>query len=134
MSLDDEVQRALDVPILKFFGARFDGWVEGASRMSLVATADTLNGNGKLHGGTLCTLLDVTAYLAVLPSLDPSQTAVTHNMNASFFGSSSPGDELVFEARVVHRGRTLAFVQSDARVGDRRIATATVCKSLIVMR
>ena len=102
--------------------------------MSLVATPDTLNGNGKVHGGTLCTLLDVTAYLAVLPSLDPSQTAVTHNMNASFFGSCSPGDEILFEAKVMHRGRTLAFVQSDARVGDRRIASATVCKSVIVMR
>jgi uncharacterized protein (TIGR00369 family) len=134
MSLDDEVQRALDVPILRFLGVRFAGWVDGASRLLLAATPDTLNGNGKLHGGTLCTLLDITAYLALLPLLDPSQTAVTHNMNASFFGSSSLGDEILFEAKVMHRGRTLAFVQSDARVGDKRIATATVCKSVIVMR
>ncbi|HEX3595299.1 MAG TPA: PaaI family thioesterase [Polyangiaceae bacterium] len=134
MSLDEEARRVLGGPLLRFLGARFDGWVEGTSRVSLTAIAETLNANDRLHGGTLCTLLDVTAYLALLPSLDPAQTAVTHNMNVSFFGPSSLGDELLFEAHVVHRGRTLAFVQSEARVGDKRIATATVCKSLVVLR
>src|ERR1043165_5522438 len=58
MTLDEEARRALDVPLLRFLGARFDGWEHETARAAIAATAETLNANDRMHGGTLCTLLD----------------------------------------------------------------------------
>jgi uncharacterized protein (TIGR00369 family) len=134
MALHDEAQKLFDVPLLQFLGARFEGWSEGVARVTLSVNQNSLNANDRVHGGTLYTLLDIAAYLALLPSLEQGQTAVTHNINASLFGALSGGAELVFDARIVHRGRTLAFIRAAAHAGDRPIAEATVCKSIIVLR
>lgn len=134
MSLHELALAVLDVPLLRFLGARFDGWHEERAAVSLLVGPDALNANDRLHGGVICTLLDVTAYLALLPTLTPPETAVTHNMNTSFFAAASLNDAMRFEARVVHRGRSIAFVESEARAGDKRIALATVCKSVLVLR
>jgi acyl-coenzyme A thioesterase 13 len=133
-SLHDRALVALDVPLLKFLGAEFVGWSNDRARVLLDVGPNALNGNDKLHGGVICTLLDVTAYLALLPTLEPPETAVTHDMNTAFFSAASLNDEMCFEAQIIHRGKTVAFVESAARVGNKRIALATVCKSLLVLR
>jgi acyl-coenzyme A thioesterase 13 len=124
----------LDAPLLQFVGARFVGWNDGAASVLLDVGPNALNANDKLHGGVICTLLDVTAYLALLPTLQPPETAVTHNMNTSFFSASSQNDQTRFVARIIQRGRSIAFVESEAWLGERRIALATVCKSILVLR
>ena len=134
MDLSSEAQRVFEVPLMRFFGARFEGWADGAAHVALDVDARHLNANDKLHGGTLSTLLDVSAYLAVLPSLESGQTAVTHSMSSSLMGAVSAGECLRVEGRVLRRGRSLAFVQSTATVHDRLVATATVCKTLLVLR
>ena len=134
MSLHERALAALDVPLLKFMGARFGGWLDERAIVLLEVGPNVLNANDKLHGGAICTLLDVTAFLALLPTLEPPETAVTHNMNTAFFAASSLTDEMRFEARIIHRGRSIAFVESEAKVGNKRIALATVCKSLLVLR
>ncbi len=92
MSLHDLAMAVLDAPLLKFVGARFGGWNDGAASVLLAVGPNALNANDKLHGGVICTLLDVTAYLALLPTLQPPETAVTHNMNTAFFSASSQSD------------------------------------------
>lgn len=134
MSLNDLALAVLDVPLLKFVGARFGGWSDDTAIVVLDVGPNALNANDKLHGGVICTLLDVTAYLALLPTLEPPETAVTHNMNTAFFAAASANDGMRFEARVLHRGRSIAFIESEARVGDKRIALGTVCKSILVLR
>jgi len=133
-SLTDRALAALNVPLLKFLGPRFGGWTDGKAVVLLDVGPNTLNANDKLHAGALCALLDIVAYLAVLPTLEPPETAVTHSMNAVFFGASSRNDSLRFEGQIVHRGRSIAFVESEARNAEKRIALATVCKSILVLR
>ena len=134
MSVEEHAHSIFEVPLMKAIGARFAGFHAGLARVALSVDQRSLNANAVVHGGVLYALLDMAAYLAVVPSLKPGQTAVTHNINASVFGALALGAELLFEGRIVHMGRTLAVVASTARAADRQIATATVCKSIIVLR
>ena len=134
MDLSLEAQRVFEVPLMRFLGARFEGWADGAAHIVLDVEPRHLNANDKLHGGTLSTLLDVSAYLAVLPTLELGQTAVTHSINSSMIGAVSSGEHLRVEGSVIRRGSSLAFVQSTAKVQGRIVAVATVCKTLLVLR
>lgn len=133
-TLEERAQQALDVPLLQFVGARFEGWDSGCAVVRLDAGPRVLNANDRLHGGVLAMLLDVTAYLALLPMLEGEETAVTHSMNTIFMGSGAANDALRFQGRILQRGRSVAFLESEASIGDKRVALATVCKSLLVLR
>lgn len=133
-TLERRAQEALDVPLLQFVGASFGGWDCGCSVVRLDVGPRAMNANDRLHGGVLSMLLDVTAYLALLPTLDGQETAVTHSMNTVFMGSCAVNDSLRFQGRILQRGRSVAFIESEAWVGDKRVALATLCKSLLVLR
>jgi uncharacterized protein (TIGR00369 family) len=131
---EQRAHEALDVPLLKFVGARFGGWDGGCSVVRLDVGPHALNANDRLHGGVLSMLLDVAAYLALLPTLKGQETAVTHSMSTMFMGACAANDALHVRGRVLQQGRSLAFIESEALVGERRVALATVCKSLLVLR
>jgi uncharacterized protein (TIGR00369 family) len=125
------VQEVLDVPLMRYLGARYLGHAEDSARVSLTVGAQALNGNGGLHAGALYSLLDVVAYLAAMRSFERGQTATTHTISVSLMRPVAEGAELELEGRVLKRGRSLIFVQSEARVGDKQVAVATVCKSIV---
>jgi uncharacterized protein (TIGR00369 family) len=131
VSLEADVQEVLDVPLMRYLGARYLGHVEDCAQLSLTVGAQTLNGNGSLHAGALYALLDVVAYLAAMPTFERGQTATTHTISVSLMRPVAEGAELELEGRVLKRGRSLIFVQSEARVGDKQVALATVCKSIV---
>ena len=134
MTLHDQAQLALEVPLLRFLGARFDGWRDERSVVLIDVGPNALNANAKLHGGAISAVLDVTGYLALLPTLQHPETAVTHSMNTTFFGAASEGDSLRFEARIIHRGRSLAVIDAEVLAWEKRIAIASICKSILVLR
>lgn len=74
---DQRSRAVLDVPLLRFVGAELvcgegDFW-----QIALSPTHDALNAAGAVHGGVISTVLDVAAYLAVLPHLSWQEEAVT---------------------------------------------------------
>jgi uncharacterized protein (TIGR00369 family) len=131
VSLEADVAEVLDVPLMRYLGARYLGHSPDCARLSLTVGAQALNGNGNLHAGVLYALLDVVAYLAAMPSFERGQTATTHTINVSLMRPVAEGAELELEGRVLKRGRSLIFVESEARVGDKQVAVATVCKSIV---
>jgi uncharacterized protein (TIGR00369 family) len=131
ISLEADVDEVLAVPLMRFLGVRYAGHGPGSARLSLTVGAQALNGNGSLHAGALYALLDVVGYLAAMPSFERGQTATTHTINVSLMRPVAEGAELELEGRVLKRGRSLIFVQSEARVGDKEVALATVCKSIV---
>jgi uncharacterized protein (TIGR00369 family) len=131
ISLEADVNEVLAVPLVRYLGARYAGHTEDGARLSLTVGPQVLNGNDSLHAGALYALLDVVAYLAAMPSFERGQTATTHTINVSLMRPVAEGAELEIEGRVLKRGRSLIFVQSEARVGDKQVALATVCKSVV---
>lgn len=90
-----------------------------------------LNFGGVVHGGVMYLLLDVVAYCAALTVLPEGVNATTHDFHASVMRPTPGGVTLDLRAAVRKAGRTLYFIDVEATVGDRLVASARVTKSLV---
>jgi len=123
----------LDVPLNRHLGLVFDGIVEGVAHAHFVATPETLAFGG-VHGGVLYTLTDAVCMLALLPLLDASHHAVTHDLYVSVMRPVPAGSVCRLTARVLRHGRTLAFIEATAEVDGRMVASGRVTKSITAAR
>ena len=121
----------LGVPLLRLVDARLVDESDPKAGTSVVVDDAALNAVGSLHAGIMATLLEVTAYLALLPDLATTEEAATHAFSASYVRPSHAGDQLRCSATVSHRSRRLAFVGSRLERDGELIATATVTKSIL---
>jgi uncharacterized protein (TIGR00369 family) len=69
------------------------------------------NSRGFLHGGVIATLADNAMGLS-LALIQPSQTAVTINLNVDYVRGAKLDQWLQVEPRVVRRGSSLGFVDA----------------------
>lgn len=86
---------------------------------------------GVVHAGVLYTLMEAAAFLGLMPMLRQAEHAATHDLHVSVMRSIVEGERVTLTARVVRRGRTLAFIDTDAKVDDRLMATGRVTKSIL---
>jgi uncharacterized protein (TIGR00369 family) len=128
---DKRFQSALAVPLLRFLHAEPADAEDPTSGIKIKVTPDNVNAVNALHGGAIATVLDVAAYLALLPELGDNEEAITHALFVNYLSAGAIGDPLTATARVVRKGGRVAFVASELRAGDRLIATAQVTKSVL---
>ena len=121
---------ALDVPLLQFLGVSAVDERDPAAGIELAQTPKALNAVDALHGGAIATVLDVAAYLALLPQLADDEEAVTHMVSLSYLTRPEVGAQLKATGEVLRRGRRLAFVTSALCCGDLLLATGSVTKSI----
>ena len=126
----ERARQVTEVPLLRFLGATLAG-DEDARSLVLDWHPNVLNAADALHGGVIATVLDLAAYLAVLPALSGDEEAVTHGFTASYLAVASPGESLRACGTVLRRSRRLAFLQSELRSDDALLAVATVTKSIV---
>lgn len=124
---------ALDVPLLQFLGVSAVDDRDPAAGIELAQTPKALNAVDALHGGAIATVLDVAAYLALLPQLADDEEAVTHMVSLSYLARPDAETQLKATGEVLRRGRRLAFVTSALSCGDRLLATASVTKSIFAV-
>ena len=122
---------ALSVPLLRLLGADLIDPKNPAAGTTIRVTDNALNAVDTLHAGAIATLLEITAYLALLPNLAGHEEAATHAFSASYLRAGHPGDELRCTAKVIRRSRRLAFVSAELSGGGELLATATVTKSIL---
>ena len=120
-----------EVPLIKFLEASPVDPADPTAGLSFAVTEKTLNAAGALHGGALGTVLDLAAYLCVLPTLGRGEQAVTHAISASYLAGGEVGETLVARGQLLRRTRRLAFTSASVTAGDRLIATAQVTKSIL---
>ena len=120
-----------DVPLIRLIGARPVNDEDPEAGLTFTVTDGTLNAAGVLHGGVLGTVLDLAAYLSVIPELSPGEQAVTHAINASYITGTTPGESLIATGTLLRRSRHLAFASASVHGGERLVATASVTKSII---
>lgn len=91
----------------------------------------TANPFGALHGGILYAMMDVAAFLAVLPTLEAGENAVSHDVHVSVLRPVT-GSEVTLQARILKRGRGTIFIRVEARDAENRLAaTGTVTKTVV---
>ena len=124
---------ALSVPLLQFLGISLVDEGEPMSGLSLMPQGNALNALGGPHAGALSTVLEVAAYLALLPQLADGEEAITHQISASYLARAEGGAALIAKGDVLRRTRHLAFVSTSLRQEDRLLAMAQVTKSIFAI-
>ena len=90
---------------------------EGSARLSLPIELHLTNSIGTVHGGVIMSLLDVALCTAARTLHPDSLGVITIDMSTSFIGGGS-GARLLAEARVLKNGRTMIFVEGEAKNED----------------
>jgi uncharacterized protein (TIGR00369 family) len=130
----DEIDRrsrsALAVPLLRFFKASLADGIDGCRSISLPPSPNILNAVDALHGGVIATVLDVAAYLAVVPHLSTEEEAITIAFAASYIAGAPSDEQLHASGSLIRRTRGLAFVGAELRSGSQLLACANVTKAI----
>ena len=105
---------------------------KGTATLSLPVEKHLTNSLGTVHGGVIMSLLDVALCTAARTLHPESVGVITINLSTSFIGGGS-GDRLIAEARVLKDGKSLSFVEAEAKNADgglvaKAVATVRVLK------
>jgi uncharacterized protein (TIGR00369 family) len=101
---------------------------EGTARLSLPVEPQLTNSLGSVHGGVIMSLLDVALCTAARTLHPESVGVITINLSTSFIDAGS-GAQLYADARVLKDGRSMSFVEGEAKNADGAViakAVATV--------
>jgi len=105
------------IPFIAHLGLKTDELGEGSARLSLALEPHMSNSFGTAHGGVIMTLLDVALCTAARTLHPDSAGVMTIDMSTSFIGAGT-GPKLLAEARVLKNGRSIIFVEGEAKNED----------------
>ena len=90
---------------------------EGSARLSLPIEPHLTNSLGTAHGGVIVSLLDVALCTAARTLHPESMGVITIDLSTCFIGGAG-GAKLIAEARVLRDGRSVSFVEAEAKNED----------------
>ena len=98
-------------PIMRTLGMKLVELGDGKAVMTLNADERFHNPMGTLHGGVMTDLADACMGIATMSTLADGESFTTLELKMNFLRPIVEG-ELRAEARVVHRGKTVAMVEA----------------------
>jgi len=101
-----------DIPFADHCAIEEIGLFEGRTRLRMTLGPQHMNNVGIVHGGALCTLLDVAMGTAGRTSA--GYPVMTLDMQVAFLAPGRAGT-LVAEGRVVRGGRSILFCEAEIR-------------------
>ena len=125
-------RRALEVPLLHFLKASLVDRVNGGWSIGFTPSPNVVNAVNALHGGVIATVLDVAAYLAVLPHFSSAEEAITIAFSASYVAGAPADEQLRAKGSLIRRTRGLAFASAELRSDSGTLALAQVTKTIRV--
>ena len=113
------------IPFIGLLKIATDSLGHGTAALSLPVEAELTNSMGKVHGGVIMSLLDVALCTAARTLHPQSQGVITINLSTSFIGAGNAG-RLIAEARVLKDGRSMSFVEGEAKNPDGTLVAKAV--------
>ena len=104
-------------------GCRVQSVQDGVAHVALSLEPQQRNRGGKLHGGVLFSLVDISMGLACSSVHGFDQQSVTIECKINYIRAVSEG-EVVCIATVIHPGRRTLVVEADVLQGDKLVAKA----------
>jgi uncharacterized protein (TIGR00369 family) len=105
------------IPFLSHLKILTETLGEGTARVSLPIEPHLTNSLGTAHGGVIMSLLDVALCTAARTLHPESIGVITIDLSTSFIGGAS-GKKLYADARVLRDGRSMSFVEAEAKNED----------------
>ena len=105
------------IPYLQHLKISTDELGRGSARLSMPIEPHLTNSLGTAHGGVIVSLLDVALCTAARTLHPDSIGVITIDLSVSFIGGAS-GARLIADARVLKDGRSMSFVEGEAKNED----------------
>lgn len=133
MSIDPKLLFAHEhlrrIPFVMHLDPTTEALGHGTARLSMPLTTHFTNSFGTAHGGVIMALLDVALCTAARTLHPDAAGVITIGLDTSFVGVGV-GPRLVAEGRVLKNGRSMIFVEGEARNEDGSL----VAKAVATMR
>lgn len=101
---------------------------EGRLDCALKVEREHTNQNGTLHGGMICSLVDMLSTLAIGTTKD-NKFGVSVDLGVSFLSAATLGETITISSEVVRTGKNLAFAKVEVKNKDGKfIATGNHTK------
>jgi len=127
--MNDRLQFTRDyqkkIPFLSHLKIVTEALGEGSARLSLPIEPHLTNSLGTAHGGVIMSLLDVALCTAARTLHPESIGVITIDMSTSFIDGAN-GKKLFAEARVMRDGRSMSFVEAEAKNEDGSIVAKAI--------
>ena len=121
MNMDSKLAFTQDyqsrIPFVVHLGLTTESLGEGTARLWMPLPKHFTNSLGTAHGGVIMSLLDVALCTAARTLHPDSIGVITIDLSTSFIGGGT-GSKLIAEARVLKDGRSLIFVEGEAKNED----------------
>ncbi|MDA4111741.1 MAG: PaaI family thioesterase [Thaumarchaeota archaeon] len=136
VSLRDKVQNMQDgkedlPPIMKTLGMNMVQFGDGKSLLTIHVDKRFHNPMGTLHGGIMTDLADASMGVALMSTLGDGESFTTLELKMNFLRPVYEG-ELTAESKVLHRGRTIALVESILKNSEgKEVARATATQMVL---
>jgi uncharacterized protein (TIGR00369 family) len=121
------------IPFVAHLGLTTETLGEGTARLSMPIPDHFKNSLGTVHGGVIMSLLDVALCTAARTLHPDSVGVVTIDLSTSFIGGGT-GTKLMAEARVLKDGRTMSFVEAEARNEDGSLVAKAIATVRVRLR
>ena len=99
-------------PVSELIGFEVSEAIEGRVVVVLDAGTRHFNPMGTVHGGILCDIADAAMGIAFATTLAPGESFTTVELKINFLRPVRQA-QLRAEGRVVHRGRTIGYVECE---------------------
>ena len=113
------------IPFLQHLKISTDALGEGTARLSLPIEPHLTNSLGTAHGGVIVSLLDVAVCTAARTLHPDSIGVITIDLSVSFIGGAA-GKRLYADARVLKDGRSMSFVEGEAKNEDNSLVAKAI--------
>ena len=107
----------------ELIGCRVQSVQDGIAQVALSLEPQLRNRGGKLHGGVLFSLVDISMGLACSSVHGFDQQSVTIECKINYIRAVSDGEVLCI-AKVIHPGRRTLVVEADVLQDDKLVAKA----------
>jgi uncharacterized protein (TIGR00369 family) len=103
----------------------------GHVRVRYTAKTEFANPQGAIQGGLLAAMLDDAMGPALVAMLEPGLFATTVELKVNFVRPATAG-RLIARGRVVHRGRSIAFLEGRLETADGELVATSTATARIV--
>ena len=115
----------------RWTGVRLVELRQGFARLALLPRSEMLTPWGTLNGSVVNSLVEISAFYALLTELGPNELPVTNDIFLQHV-RPLPGDaEYELTGQVLRKGRSMAWLESTAWVGGRACSFARLTKTLV---
>jgi acyl-coenzyme A thioesterase PaaI-like protein len=131
-----EVQRALfettfNTGFTRWCGVRLVEFRPGFARLTLKPRVEMLTPWGTLNGSVVNSLVEISAFYALLTELGPNELPVTNDIFLQHV-RPLPGDaDYELTGQVLRKGKSMAWLEATAFVGGKPCSFARLTKTLL---